>query len=91
MNKEKMMEFISKAIDEGARIDIIFNSSGKSMKDAADTSLDFALITGGHTEIVNYNGNTWYKVKTDKFQLDHFYNREKFMVEDVDLSGMESA
>ena len=95
MNKEKLMQFLSDAIDKGAAIDVCIHGNGNTKEQAETVCNRFSEIVGGKIEEINNDDIIWYKVKSEKISLDHFHNRShkhsRFMQEDVDLGGMSDA
>ncbi len=95
MNKEKLMQFLSDAIDKGARIDVLIHGNGHTKEQAETVCNRFSEIVGGKIEEINSGDLIWYKVKTEQISLDHFHNishkHSHFMQEDVDLGGMSDA
>lgn len=89
MNKQQIMEFLSKAIDEGAGIQIIINGFKLTDAEAKARCQEFSQIVGAETEDVNFSNSHWYRVWGKQFKLDHFYDSE-YMKEDVDLTGKVS-
>jgi hypothetical protein len=90
-NKEKFLQFISEAIDNGANIGISFYSEGIKENEAEEKSLEFSNIVGGEvTEAMdNERSHRWFKVRTERFDLSVFHdnsNDKKYMMEDVGLS-----
>lgn len=93
MNKEKLLDFISKAIDDGAVINILIHGLDKTEIQAKKATREFGKIIGvePHEEIGE--AMVWQKVSSDQFVLDHFYaeSEENFMKEDVTFGGDDNA
>ncbi|WNS74278.1 hypothetical protein RRV45_15310 [Bacillus sp. DTU_2020_1000418_1_SI_GHA_SEK_038] len=89
VNKEKLMEFISNAIDNGAQIEMSFNSFGRSREDAEKLAAELSGITDEPVNLIQSNGVKWLSVGniSANFRGTFFYSN--YMVEDVDLSGGE--
>jgi hypothetical protein len=90
-NKEKFLQFISEAIDNGAHMDISFYGSEMSESEAEEKTIEFANLVGGEvTEETNVEKTyRWFKVRTERFNFSGFHtssNDKKYMIEDVDLS-----
>lgn len=82
LTKQQKLDILSKAIDEGADIEINFYKVSKSR--AAILTTDFAETMGTSTEGKNGSGFYWYQAHAPKFKVNAFYdNKSSYMVEDV--------
>jgi hypothetical protein len=93
-NKEKFLQFISEAIDNGAHVGISFYSGNFNESNAEEKAIEFTNIVGGEVteESNDIRSYRWFKVRTERFDLSMFHansNDKKYMIEDVDLSGTE--
>lgn len=92
MNKQKFMELVSKAFDEGARIDILNYGIGIKKDAAAEIAKEFGESVGVSVKEVNAvcGESKWFVVEEANVHVSfHYDNPEGFLVEDVDLDGME--
>ncbi|MEH7255081.1 hypothetical protein V7111_23500 [Neobacillus niacini] len=92
-NKEKFLQFISEAIDNGADISVSFYiSSELSENKAEEKAVEFTNLVGGEVTEEKGQNFRWFKVNGDRFDLSAFHansHDKKYMVEDVDLTGGE--
>lgn len=90
MNKEKLMQFLSDAIDKGATIDICLHGNGESKETAESRIKEFNEIIG-NTKVVEHESDhfKWFRASNLHLGLSHFYDvvPSHFMEEDVDLTG----
>ena len=93
MNKEKLMEVISKLIDEGAVIDIYLsqfdkNWDNRKKDDVLKLTKMFQEAIGSNTEKHETNKICdSVVVKSDRFYGYFCHSPQKYMIDDVDLSG----
>ena len=82
LTKQQKLDVLSKAIDEGANIDINFHDLTQS--DAALLTKEIARMTGKQAEEKSGLGFSCYQVYDSKFMVNAFYKPEQsYMVEDV--------
>lgn len=85
LTKQQKLDVLSKAIDEGAVIDISFFDVTKSK--AAVLTTDFAEMMGAPTEGKNRENTFWYQARSEDrdVKVTAFYkpSKESYMLEDV--------
>lgn len=92
MNKQKFMELVSKAFDEGARIDILNYGIGIKKDAAEEVANKFGESVGVPVKEVTSvaSDGKWFVVEEANVHVSfHYDNPDSFLVEDVDLDGME--
>lgn len=90
MQKEKLMQFLSEAIDNGATFSITLHGNGVNKEDAEKATLQFGELVGAPVTIEKGDTFKWFCVDSNKFKLSHFHEESQlsnFLEEDVDLSG----
>ena len=90
MQKEKLMQFLSKAIDNGARITITLHGDGVKKEVAERTTMQFGELVDAPVTVEQGDNFKWFCVDDKNFRLSHFHeesNHTNFLEEDVDLSG----
>lgn len=80
LTKQQKLDILSKAIDEGAHIDINFHDLTQS--DAALLTKEIARILDTAVVQDSRSGFNWYRTHAPKFKVNAFYDRG-YMVEDV--------
>lgn len=88
MSKEKLMQFLSNAIDNGANINILFYGHKDSKQTAEKRIKEFSEIIGVEKIVEHENGShKWFRTENQfTAGMSHFYG---YLEEDVDLSGGE--
>ncbi|KOP81971.1 hypothetical protein AMS60_05415 [Bacillus sp. FJAT-21945] len=95
MQKEKLMQFLSEAIDNGAEISIFLGQFNRNKDFTPVTRKDaFRLaglvqeaIGGEIKEIVHKEVCDRFDIETDNFKIAIAHSPHRYMIEDVDLSG----
>jgi hypothetical protein len=90
MNKEKFMQFISEAIDNGAKIELLFYGTDEHKQKAEQRIKEFSEIVGGaHIAEKTSETHKWLVADVpSKVYMSHFYDHD-YLEEDVDLTGGE--
>lgn len=92
MNKEKLMQFLSEAIDNGAKVELLFFGNGESKQTAEKRIKEFSEIIGEEVIERHNNDTTWFKTeKSLVAAMAHFYDYDEYMQEDVRLDGEADA
>lgn len=94
MNKEKLMQLVSEALDKGATLNLFIPQYRKtedwspvSKEEAFKIATDFAEAIGTNNTAHNPND---YTISTDGFYIACPYipaAKERYMEEDIDLTG----
>jgi hypothetical protein len=89
MNIEQKMEYIRKALELGADVDLMFHKI-QDKKQAKKIAVELSKLGGFKHKQNSHNGTHWYKIKSEDYSLETsvFYDGE-YLQEDVDLSGGE--
>lgn len=80
LTKQQKLDVLSKAIDEGANIDINFHDLTQS--NAALLTKEIARMMGTQSVSKSGSGFHWYKIQTPGVDVAAFYD-PSYMVEDV--------
>lgn len=96
MNKERVLQLVSDAIDNGAHIDIgFFNSYDYTKEDAETLIKPFGEALGLDVEEMQGDACKWLRVGTaaQKYHVSVHYSKEgEYLVDDLDYEeGEESA
>ena len=75
LTKQQKLDILSKAIDEGADIDISFFDVSKDK--AAVLTTEFAEMMGSVTEVKTYDNAYWYMTRIPKMKVVAFYEQPK--------------
>jgi DNA polymerase/3'-5' exonuclease PolX len=91
MNIEQKMAYIRRALELGADIDVKFHCTNEKEK-AEKVAAELSEMLGIQSEQLSSDDKEthWFKIRNWENRLDTvvFYN--EYLVEDVDLNGMES-
>lgn len=90
-NKQKFLEFISKAYDKGLTIDITDYSHSVSENEAKDMVEELSQITGISFKRTEFSSTQAFVLGElrSKVRGHFYYGPVTFLEEDVDLSGRE--
>lgn len=95
LTKEEKLAILSKAIDEGARINI--DVHGLTTKQAEKRINEYAEMMESDTNAFSYRGSNWHTTKTGNFDqeitVSVFYRpheEEEYMVEDITFEEVET-
>ena len=75
LTKQQKLDILSKAIDEGADIDVSFYHLPKSR--AALLTTEFAEMMGTATEVKTHTNTHWYMTRIPKMKVVAFYEQPK--------------
>lgn len=93
MNKEKLVQFLSDAIEEGANFSITFYGNGVSKEQAKEKAVQVMDIVNGKLDVAESDDHwEWYRVLAENFHVAVFHEeswpKKSYMEEDVVLDGM---
>jgi hypothetical protein len=94
MDKEKLMQFISDAIDKGAKIEVgFYSSTSMTQEEANGRAKELSEIVGSAVVVAESSDCEWFKVESEQVLGCFFYKNSfknfRWMEEDVDLSGSD--
>ncbi|MED3575787.1 hypothetical protein [Cytobacillus praedii] len=89
MQKEKLMQYLSEAIDKGLRISVASFSSNVNKEVAVEFAARLSDLAEAPVREIESEGSKWFSVKGSNLEGDFFFDTRVtgFMEEDVDLSG----
>jgi hypothetical protein len=73
VNKKDFMEFVSKAFDQGFRIDLSYFGDELTQKQAEKIGLEFASIIGQELKVTGTEKTTWFKAEANKLVCNIFH------------------
>jgi hypothetical protein len=73
VNKKDFMEFVSKAYDQGFRIEMSSYSNRFSKEEAEKIGLEFAGIIGKGLEEKKQSGSKWFRTESENFGCSVFH------------------
>lgn len=93
MNKEKLLNLLSEAIDNGAVIEVSFYGSFKrNGKEAKEIIKPYEEVSGVESKVLESDGTTWLSVDSPNLRTTCFYS--DFLIDDLTYEGgdeLESA
>jgi hypothetical protein len=88
MNIEQKMEYIRRALELGANVDISFHNVS-TKKEAKRIAVELSNMAGLKHKQTTHDGTHWYKIRNDDYTFGTSVFYDEFLEEDVDLSGMK--
>lgn len=76
LQRKELLEFISIAIDAGAKIDIHFCELKDDREKAKFVCEYFSEIVGAPIQDYSYKGSRWLKVRKDRIELTHHFGQD---------------
>lgn len=72
MNKERLMQFLSDAIDSGMKIEIVYQELYAEKSKAKESAERLAGILNGESKEIKIDGSAWYQVDSGQVSGSFF-------------------